>query len=169
MRWPVDIVQSTSASDIRAVQELWAEYWQSLGLSPDFQDFAEELRTLPGKYAPPAGRLLLVRIEGQPAGTAAFRPLRQDACEAKRLYVRPAWRRQGVAGSLLARLTEEARFAGYHDLYGDTLTNMAPALDLYRGMGFVEVGPYSDEPTPDAIYLRLRPLNWLAIVAMPAA
>ncbi|HXP87333.1 MAG TPA: GNAT family N-acetyltransferase [Bryobacteraceae bacterium] len=155
MAWQVDLVQSASDRDILAVQELWSEYWQSLGLPLDFQDFAQELRTLPGKYAPPAGRLLLVRIDGQPAGTAAFRPLRPDACEAKRLYVRPAYRRRGVAGSLLARLTEEARLSGYRNLYGDTLTNMASALDLYRGMGFVEVGPYSDDPTPGAIYLRL--------------
>src|SRR6476646_7383419 len=72
----------------------------------------EELCTLPGKYAPPAGRLLLACIDGEPAATAAFRPLRQDACEAKRLYVRPAYRRRGVAGSLLAALVQEARRAG---------------------------------------------------------
>ena len=144
-----------SAADIGAVQELWSEYWRSLGLSLDFQDFGEELRALPGKYAPPAGRLLLARIDGESAATAAFRPLRQDACEAKRLYVRPAYRRRGVAGSLLAALVEEARRAGYRNLYGDTLTSMASALDLYRNMGFVEVGPYSDNPTPGAIYLQL--------------
>ena len=144
-----------SAADIAAVQELWSEYWRSLGLSLDFQDFGEELRALPGKYAPPAGRLLLARIDGEAAATAAFRPLRQDACEAKRLSVRPAYRRRGVAGSLLAALIEEARRAGYRDLYGDTLTTMAQALDLYRNMGFVEVGPYSDNPTPGAIYLHL--------------
>ena len=60
-----------------------------------------------------------------------------------------------VAGSLLAALVEEARRAGYRNLYGDTLTSMASALDLYRNMGFVEVGPYSDNPTPGAIYLHL--------------
>jgi hypothetical protein len=32
---------------------------------------------------------------------------------------------------------------------------LASARDLYRGMGFVETGPYSDNPTPGAIYLRL--------------
>jgi GNAT superfamily N-acetyltransferase len=144
-----------SAADIAAVQELWSEYWQSLGLSLDFQDFAEELRTLPGKYAPPAGRLLLVHMDGNPAATAALRPLRPDACEAKRLYVRTVYRRRGIAGSLLAALIEEARRSGYRHLYGDTLTTMAQALDLYRSMGFVEVGPYSDNPTPDAIYLHL--------------
>jgi GNAT superfamily N-acetyltransferase len=146
---------NASTADIAAVQELWGEYWQSLGLSLDFQDFGDELRTLPGKYAPPAGRLFLVRIDGEPAATAALRPLRPGACEAKRLYVRPAYRRRGVAGSLLAALIEEARRSGYRHLYGDTLTTMASALDLYRSMGFVEIGPYSDNPTPGAIYLHL--------------
>lgn len=153
--WAVAIVEPANASDIAAIGELWSEYWRSLGFSPGFQDFAEELRTLPGKYAPPAGRLLLVRVDGKPAGTAALRPLRQDACEGKRLYVRSAYRRRGVARSLLAKLIEEARRCGYGNLYGDTLPAMASALDLYRGMGFVQTGPYSDDPTPGAIYLRL--------------
>jgi GNAT superfamily N-acetyltransferase len=155
MGWSVDIVKPASAGDIAAVQELWSEYWRSLGLSPDFQDFEVELRALPGKYAPPAGRLLLARVDGQPAGTAAMRPLREDACEAKRLYIAPAYRRRGLAGALLGRLIEEARLAGYRNLYGDTLITMASALDLYRSIGFEEVGPYSDNPTPGAIYLRL--------------
>jgi putative acetyltransferase len=158
--WPVEIVQSGSAADIAAVQELWAEYWQSLGLPQDFQNFAEELGTLPGKYAPPAGGLLLLRVDRHPAGTAAFRPVRRPLhhadCEAKRLYVRPAYRRRGVAASLLRTLIEEARRSGYRNLYADTLASMASALDLYRGMGFEEVGPYSEDPTPGAIYLRMR-------------
>ena len=156
MDLPVEIVQSGSAADIAAVQELWAEYWQSLGLPQDFQNFAEELRALPGKYAPPGGGLLLLRIDRHPAGTAAFRRLSPADCEAKRLYVRPAHRRQGVAASLLRSLIEEARRSGYRNLYADTLDSMASALDLYRGMGFEEVCPYSDDPTPGAIYLRMR-------------
>jgi GNAT superfamily N-acetyltransferase len=153
MAWPIEVAQS--GSEILAVQELWTEYWQSLGFSLDFQNFAEELCTLPGKYGPPEGCLLFVLIDGKPAGTAAFRPLSRYECEAKRLYVRPAYRRRGVAAALLARLIAEARRSGYRHLYGDTLGTMAPALDLYRGLGFLEVGPYSDDPTPGAIYLRL--------------
>ena len=148
--------QAESEPDIAAVQELWAEYWESFGLSLEFQGFGRELRTLPGKYAPPQGRLLLVRVEEHPAGTAALRPLNEHACEAKRLYVRPAYRRRGMAGSLLARLIEEARRCGYRDMYGDTLIRMASALELYRRMGFAETAPYSDDPTPDAVYLHLR-------------
>jgi GNAT superfamily N-acetyltransferase len=150
-----ELIEASNPADIAAVQELWREYWRALGLSLDFQNFEEELRTLPGKYAPPSGRLLLVRIDGEPAATAALRPLRPDACEAKRLYVRPDYRRRGVAGSLLKALVAEARGLGYRHLYGDTLTVMASALDLYRRLGFVEVGPYSDDPTPGAIYLHL--------------
>lgn len=154
MLWSVGTPQN--ASDISAVQELWVEYWQSLGLPLHFQGFARELLTLPGKYLPPHGRLLLVRIDEQSAATAAFRPLRQGACEGKRLYVRPAYRRRGIARLLLTRLIDEARSSGYQELYADTLVSMASALDLYRQLGFVEVGPYSKTPTPGAIYLHFR-------------
>ena len=58
MGWSVDQVEPADAADIATVRELWSEYWGSLGLSLDFQNFGEELRTLPGKYAPPSGRLL---------------------------------------------------------------------------------------------------------------
>ena len=155
-----DIVQpstvaQTNAAQISAVEELWIEYWRSFGLPLDFQGFAEELCMLPGKYAPPEGCLLLAQIEGQPAATGAFRRLSQDACEAKRLYVRPAYRRLGLASSLLRRLIEEARHRGYRVLYADTLPSMTSALDLYRRMGFVEVGPYADDPTLGAVYLHL--------------
>ena len=155
MDWPVQIVESSDASALSGVKELWTEYCQWAGLSPDFQDFAGELRTLPGKYSRPDGGLLLVQIDGKPAGTAAFRPLSKSACEAKRLYVRTAYRRQGMAGALLTKLIEEARRCGYKDLYGDTLPIMNSALVLYREMGFMEVGPYADNPTPDAIYMHL--------------
>lgn len=150
------IVQAASPAEIVAVEELWLEYWQSFGLPLDFQGFAEELRTLPGKYVPPAGCLLLAQMDGQPAATGAFRRLSQEACEAKRLYVRPTYRRLGLAGSLLRKLIEQACLCGYRDLYADTLPSMTSALDLYRRMGFVEVGPYSDDPTPGALYLHLR-------------
>jgi carbonic anhydrase len=149
------MVDSGDTETVDAVRELWTAYWESLGLPSEFQGFDEELRGLPGKYGPPAGRLFLVRIDGRPAATAAFRPLGYDACEAKRLYVRPAYRKRGIAVALLAKLIEEARNFGYRSLYADTLPTMSSALDLYRKVGFVEVGPYSERPTPNAIYLRL--------------
>jgi putative acetyltransferase len=137
------------------VRTLWREYWEALPLPPDLQNFSTELESLPGPYVPPRGCLLLVRVEGEPVGTAAFRPLRGDACEAKRLYVRHQFRNQGLGRALLERLIEEARAAGYREIYGDTLKSMLPALAMYRQFGFAEVPPYSLDPTPGAVYLRL--------------
>src|SRR3954468_17573467 len=74
MGWSVGLVDSANPRDILAIQELWAEYWHSLDLALDFQGFAEELRTLPGKYVRPKGGLLLIRIDEKAAGTFAFRP-----------------------------------------------------------------------------------------------
>ena len=158
LNWPMNIeIAGGPSAGLEAVQELWVEYWDALGLPQSFQNFAEEWRSLPGVYAPPRGCLLLARIDGEPAGTAGFRPLpeRVDSCEAKRLYVRPAFRGQGVARALLARLIQEARKQGYRELYGDTLSSMEAALQLYNQLGFVEVGPYSLNPTAGATYLRL--------------
>ena len=150
----VRILQASS-QEIDTVQSLWREYWDSLRMPADFQNFAEEIKTLPGVYAPPPGRLLIARIQGEPAGTAALRSLGAYSCEAKRLYVRPHYRGKGIGVALLERLIEEARAAGYREMFADTLAFMTPALRMYRQFGFSEVAPYSANPTPGGIFLRL--------------
>jgi GNAT superfamily N-acetyltransferase len=144
-----------SASDIAIVQDLWREYWQSLGLTSDFQHFAKELNSLPGAYAWPKGRLMLALVAGEPAGTAAFRPIAEHSCEAKRLYVRPQFRGKGIGKALLDRLVREARAEGYREMLADTLKSMTSAQTMYGLAGFSLVAPYSSMPTPDAIFLRL--------------
>lgn len=144
-----------SGPSIGTVQDLWREYWLSLALPPDFQGFAEELSGLPGAYASPRGRLLLALVAGEPAGTAALRPMSAQCCEAKRLYVRPQYRGQGIGKRLLDQLVSEARAEGYQEMYGDTLRSMTSALKMYRQRGFAEVPPYSGTPTPSAIFLKL--------------
>lgn len=145
-----------SSQLVEPVRGLWREYWDSLGLPNEFQGFAIELHSLPGIYTPPRGRLLLALVEGAAAGTGALRPLSETACEAKRLYVRPAFRGTGVGRALVMRLLDEARAAGYRTIYGDTLPSMHAALRLYRAFGFTDSPPYSPEPTPGAIYLKLQ-------------
>ena len=47
-------------------------------------------------------------------------------------------------------------------MYGDTLPTMQVAAGLYEQLGFKQVGPYSDNPTPGAIYLKLDLTNGAA-------
>src|SRR5712691_8320866 len=95
--------------DMEAVQGLWKEYWTSLGLAPEFQGFANELQSLPGAYGEPDGLLMIATDGEKPAGTIALRRLSERTCEAKRLFVRPEFRGQGLARALLNRLIAGAR------------------------------------------------------------
>lgn len=139
---------------IGQVRALFEEYWASFGFTPCFQGFGEELASLPGAYAPPAGRLLLAWEDGVAAGCAAFRPLTGKRCEAKRLYVRPAFRGKGIGRALMEALIGEARASGYQELLGDTMPAMQDALSLYERMGFERTAPYLEQPTEGAICIR---------------
>lgn len=151
----IEIRRAETEEDIAEVRALWTEYWETLGLPLTFQSFGEQLRNLPGEFAPPAGLLLLALQDSEAAGTVAVRALRADACEAKRLYIPVRFRGQGLGRKLLMAAIDEARQIGYSVMYGDTLPSMHEAAGLYENIGFERVDAYSDNPTPGAIYLRL--------------
>jgi GNAT superfamily N-acetyltransferase len=152
----LEIVAATGAADLSAVKLLFKEYWDSFGFTPCFQGFDLELAALPGKYEPPRGRLALARVEGEPAGCIALRPIDVTRCEAKRLYVRPRFRSHGIGKGLLDWVIAEARSAGYSEMMGDTMPVMGRALSMYDRIGFERTGPYAEQATAGAIYLRLR-------------
>jgi len=150
------IVTVETAAQVDEVRTLFEEYWASFGFTPCFQNFSRELAGLPGDYAPPGGRLALGLIDGQTAGCVALRRYDAQRCEAKRLFVRLRFCGRGAGRALLAWVIVEARGAGYREMIGDTLPVMARALEMYDRAGFERTAPYSSEPTPGAIYLRLR-------------
>jgi putative acetyltransferase len=151
----MEIISVSNAQQLTMARTLFEEYWQSFGFTPCFQNFAAEVARLPGHYAPPAGRLALALAEGQTAGCIALRGLDGQRAEAKRLYVRPEFRGQGIGLALLEWLIGQARTAGYSEMLGDTMPVMRRALAMYDRLGFQQTGPYSTDPTPGAIYLRL--------------
>jgi GNAT superfamily N-acetyltransferase len=150
------IVSASEPAALAAVRRLFGEYWDSFGFTPCFQGFDREVALLPGDYAPPDGRLAMAIVDGEPAGCVALRRFDADRCEAKRLYVRPAYRGLGLGGALLRWVIDEARAAGYREMVGDTMPVMQQALEMYDRAGFERTAAYSDHPTQGAIYLRLR-------------
>jgi GNAT superfamily N-acetyltransferase len=150
-----EIRHATTEEDISQVRALWTEYWETLGLPLDFQGFGAQLPRLPGEFAAPSGMLLLAFENSATAGTIAVRPLRADACEAKRLYVPPRFRGKGLGKKLLSTVIEQARSIGYKTMYADNLPTLREAVRLYEQFAFERVEAYSSDPTPGAIYLRL--------------
>jgi GNAT superfamily N-acetyltransferase len=150
----VELVQS--ADEVAEVRQLFEEYWASFGFTPCFQNFGEEVDKLPGEYVPPRGALVLATIDERAAGCAALRPFDDTRCEAKRLYVRPEFRGQGIGLELLKWVVNRARVAGYLEVVGDTMPVMQRALSIYDQFGFERCAPYAEKPTPGAVYIRLK-------------
>jgi ribosomal protein S18 acetylase RimI-like enzyme len=94
--------------------------------------------------------------KGAAVGCVALRRLDGETCEMKRLYVKPHFRRAGVARALAQDLLAEARRMGYRRMRLDTLPMMGEAQRLYRSMGFREIAPYYQNPLPGTVYMELR-------------
>jgi GNAT superfamily N-acetyltransferase len=152
----IELFQAVSFEQIEQARELFLQYSESLGFSLSFQGFDEELKNLPGSYAPPSGRLLLAYHQGQAAGCVALRQFDRQICEMKRLYVRSAYRGKGVGRVLVDRIIGEARTIGYERMRLDTIeSSMQDAIALYRRTGFREIAPYRSNPIAGALYLEL--------------
>jgi len=160
----IRLVCPDAAPLLDATRDLMNEYARALGVDLCFQNFAHELASLPGEYDAPSGRLLLAFVDDEVAGCGAFRALADvdyaNACEMKRLYVRPAFRRFGLGRVLAQALIDDARRAGYSTMLLDTLDDMEAARGLYTSLGFEEIAPYYYNPIAGAHYLKVELENF---------
>ena len=156
----VTLTQPADPEALATVRELFLEYSCSLGVNLEFQDFENELATLPGDYAEPRGAILVAQVDGAVAGCCALRPLDSsdyaNAAEMKRLYVRKAFRGFGLGQQLAEATLDAARRAGYACVLLDTLDDMEAARALYANLGFEEIPPYYHNPLPGSHYLKVH-------------
>ncbi len=148
------ISESDYSADIPIVARLFTEYVWHIGVDLCFQGFDDELKTLPGKYLPPGGRIILAHINDEPVGVVALRQMGENAGEIKRLFVKPETRGLGLGRKLVNAVIRESEKIGYEELYLDTLASMKEAIALYEGLGFMKTSAYYDNPLPDVVYFR---------------
>ncbi|WP_066812399.1 GNAT family N-acetyltransferase [Sphingomonas asaccharolytica] len=147
---------ATTTDDLRAVSDLFEGYAASLPVDLAYQGFATELAELPGKYAGPKGALLLARDEGgAPLGCIALRPLDDETCEMKRLFLMPEARGLGLGRALAEAIIAAARDRGYRELRLDTLPSMTSAIALYEGLGFGRIEPYYAPTPPGTVFMAM--------------
>jgi putative acetyltransferase len=142
------LVEATAAAQVAQVRELFAEYARQVDEPACFVGFQRELDALPGDY-----RLFLA---DPAAGCVAVHLLDRSTAEMKRLYVRHAHRGAGLGRVLAQKAIAVAREAGCSRIVLDTLPKMREAQALYQSLGFRPIGPYSDQPTPGAMFFELR-------------
>jgi GNAT superfamily N-acetyltransferase len=150
-----EIVQVCNSHDLEITKTLFLEYQQELGVDLCFQEFEEELNTLPGEYTQPNGRLFLIKEKNEVAGCIAFKPVSNNCCEMKRLYVRRQFRGHNFGRLLATKLIDAAREAGYSTMRLDTLSSLVVAISLYQGLGFVASEPTYQHDELDLTFMTL--------------
>lgn len=156
----IRFVSPSTPEEFESLRSIFREYAAGLGIDLCFQGFEAELAALPGEYAAPRGALLMTMVNEQLAGCCALRPLDTvdypNACEMKRLYVRPGFRGHGLGRQLAEAMLDCARQAGYACVLLDTLNEMESARALYQDLGFNEIPPYYHNPIEGAHYLMVN-------------
>ena len=152
-----ELVEARTAVDLDQVRRLFRAYAEWLGVDLCFQGFEQEVATLPGAYARPAGRLLLARVAGEAAGAVGLRPLEPGIAEMKRLWVEPGFGGRGIGRALAEAAIAAAREIGYQRMRLDTIPARMPAAQhLYRSLGFAPIPPYYHSPLEGTVMLELR-------------
>jgi ribosomal protein S18 acetylase RimI-like enzyme len=156
MEYVIEFKHITGQDMIEEIKQLFLEYAHSLKVDLAFQNFETELKTLPGKYGPPDGVLILALINGKAAGCTALRKISEDICEMKRLYVRDDYRGLGIGKGLINMIFKEASRLNYHYIRLDTLPTMKKAQGLYLSLGFYDIEPYVYNPIKGTRFMELK-------------
>jgi GNAT superfamily N-acetyltransferase len=169
------IYQFESSGDKSRLGTLMKEYlvWVVNIMRTDYgYDISEEiidavvendLQTIE-KFLPPIGFILIAEIDNKLAGMVCLKKLSEDVAEIKRMYVRPQFRGQGLARTLLQQLINEAKSKNYSLIRLESDKFMKNAHQLYYSFGFKDIEQYEGgeappEFVPHTVFMELSLAN----------
>lgn len=137
-------VRPATAADAAQVAEQYGQLhhdqWAGGGAEPPRADHEPDwLSEVHAALSSEDVRLFVAEADGTIVGTArvefAERPYFRIA-DIRRVYVVPAWRRRGVATELMRVAEDAARRGGAREVRLSVVAENAPALRLYRKLGY---------------------------------
>lgn len=134
------------------VRSLLAEYYEALSVVQ--RDSPADLQKI---LRDPNAGFWIAYLGKMTAGCVVLRPLSSQpmAGECKRLYVRPAFRANGIAKALLDKLEGFAANCGLKWVYLDSKDDLQAAITLYRQRGYRSCERYNDNPQA-TLFMRKR-------------
>jgi len=143
--------------ELDVIRDLFREYEKELNEDICFQSFDEELKNPLKKYGPPSGDLVLAYWEDEIAGCIALTKMKDaEACEMKRLYVKPSFRKNKIGRLLVEDLLISAKEKNYKKMRLDTFLKLQAAIHLYKQFGFENISAYYNNPLPGVVYMEKR-------------
>lgn len=153
----IRILNAEKTEEIQAVKDLITEYSKSLDFKPYIRELEKELKTLPENYAPPSGRLYLVKKNDEHIACTGLRKVEEGIAEMKHLYVKPGYRSLGIGRTLAELVVNDAREIGYELIRLKTIRDkMLDAIRLYTKMGFYDITEYYPNPLKGLVYMEME-------------
>ena len=129
-----------------------ASAWKSLNEAWIAKHFAiepadaEVLGDPVGKVIDPGGHIFMAETpDGEPIGCVGLKAMPDGGFEVIKMTVSEAARGTGLGRELMQACIDRAKALGAGQLYLETNSALAPALGLYRAMGFVDL-PRQETP-----------------------
>lgn len=149
------IIEEGKELDI--IRDLFREYEKELNEDICFQSFEEELKDPLKKYGLPDGDLMLAYWNDEIAGCIALKKMKETgSCEMKRLYVRPAFRKNKIGRILIEELLNSANERSYKKMRLDTFEKLQAAVHLYKQFGFENISAYYNNPLKGVVYMEKK-------------
>ena len=124
------------AEAFRTLNEAWISKYFAL----EAKD-REVLDDPKGKIVDQGGRIFMAFKEAEPVGCVALIAMADGGYEVAKMTVKETLRGSGLGKMLMQRCIDAGAELGAPRLYLETNSTLAPALGLYRAMGFVDTDP----------------------------